>query len=131
MYRLHYSFITCIDTFFSLNDEELEVRQCAVKMLSFLVLHEMVRVKGQIADMALCCADKDPGVASMTKLFFKQLSQKGNALYNVMPDIISRLSDPALAVPEDHYRVIMKLVSNFFFSFFFLETYTKIYYIMY
>lgn len=94
--------------YFSLSDEELEVRQCAVKMLSFLVLHEMVRVKGQIADMALCCADKDPRVASMTKIFFKQLSQKGNALYNVMPDIISRLSDPELNVPEDHYRSIMK-----------------------
>lgn len=93
---------------FSLSDEELEVRQCAVKMLSFLVLHEMVRVKGQIADMALCCADKDPRVASMTRLFFKQLSQKGNALYNVMPDIISRLSDPELSVPEEQYRTIMK-----------------------
>ncbi|XP_022814014.1 condensin complex subunit 1 [Spodoptera litura] len=95
-----------------LTDEELEVRQCAVKMLSFLVLHEMVRVKGQIADMALCCADKDPRVASMTKIFFKQLSQKGNALYNVMPDIISRLSDPELNVPEEHYRSIMKYITS-------------------
>ncbi|XP_045498529.1 condensin complex subunit 1 [Colias croceus] len=95
-----------------LSDEELEVRQCAVKMLSFLVLHEMVRVKGQIADMALCCADKDPNVASMTKLFFKQLSQKGNALYNVMPDIISRLSDPELNVPEEQYRIIMKYITS-------------------
>ncbi|XP_061383844.1 condensin complex subunit 1 [Danaus plexippus] len=95
-----------------LSDEELEIRQCAVKMLSFLVLHEMVRVKGQIADMALCCADKDPKIASMTKLFFKQLSQKGNALYNVMPDIISRLSDPDLNVPEDQYRIIMKYITS-------------------
>ncbi|XP_075978130.1 CAP-D2 condensin subunit [Anticarsia gemmatalis] len=95
-----------------LSDEELEVRQCAVKMLSFLVLHEMVRVKGQIADMALCCADKDARVASMTRLFFKQLSQKGNALYNVMPDIISRLSDPELNVAEDQYRIIMKYITS-------------------
>ncbi|XP_039753451.1 condensin complex subunit 1 [Pararge aegeria] len=95
-----------------LSDEELEIRQCAVKMLSFLVLHEMVRVKGQIADMALCCADKDSRVATMTKLFFKQLSQKGNALYNVMPDIISRLSDPELNVPEEQYRVIMKYITS-------------------
>ncbi|KAM3965310.1 LOW QUALITY PROTEIN: CAP-D2 condensin subunit [Aphomia sociella] len=95
-----------------LSDEELEVRQCAVKMLSFLVLHEMVRVKGQIADMALCCADKDARVANMTRLFFKQLSQKGNALYNVMPDIISRLSDPELNVPEEQYRIIMKYITS-------------------
>lgn len=58
--------------------------------------------------MALCCADKDAKIANMTRLFFKQLSQKGNALYNVMPDIISRLSDPELNVPEEQYRVIMK-----------------------
>ncbi|XP_072949314.1 condensin complex subunit 1 isoform X2 [Epargyreus clarus] len=96
----------------TLSDEELEIRQCAVKMLSFLVLHEMVRVKGQIADMALCCADKDPRVAAMTRLFFKQLSHKGNALYNVMPDIISRLSDPELDVPEEKYRVIMKYITS-------------------
>ncbi|XP_052741193.1 condensin complex subunit 1 [Bicyclus anynana] len=95
-----------------LSDEELEIRQCAVKMLSFLVLHEMVRVKGQIADMALCCADRDPRVAAMTRVFFKQLSQKGNALYNVMPDIISRLSDPELNVPEEQYRVIMKYITS-------------------
>ncbi|KAL4715966.1 hypothetical protein ACJJTC_013266, partial [Scirpophaga incertulas] len=95
-----------------LTDEELEIRQCAVKMLSFLVLHEMVRVKGQIADMALCCADRDPRVSNMTRLFFKQLSQKGNALYNVMPDIISRLSDPELNVPETQYRVIMKYITS-------------------
>ncbi|KPJ08507.1 Condensin complex subunit 1 [Papilio machaon] len=95
-----------------LSDEELEVRQCAVKMLSFLVLHEMVRVKGQIADMALCCADKDSRVTAMTRLFFKQLSQKGNALYNVMPDIISRLSDPELNVPEEQYRYIMKYITS-------------------
>ncbi|KPI95576.1 Condensin complex subunit 1 [Papilio xuthus] len=95
-----------------LSDEELEVRQCAVKMLSFLVLHEMVRVKGQIADMALCCADKDARVTAMTRLFFKQLSQKGNALYNVMPDIISRLSDPELKVPEEQYRYIMKYITS-------------------
>ncbi|XP_050680062.1 condensin complex subunit 1 [Leptidea sinapis] len=95
-----------------LSDEELDVRQCAVKMLSFLVLHEMVRVKGQIADMALCCADSDARVANMTKVFFKQLSQKGNALYNVMPDIISRLSDPELNVPEEQYRVIMRYITS-------------------
>ncbi|XP_041979306.1 condensin complex subunit 1 [Aricia agestis] len=95
-----------------LSDESLEVRQCAVKMLSFLVLHEMVRVKGQIADMALCCADGDARVAAMTRQFFKQLAHKGNALYNVMPDIISRLSDPELAVPEERYRLIMKYITS-------------------
>lgn len=93
-----------------LSDEELEVRECAVKMISFLVLHEMVRVKGQIAEMALRCADGNARVAHMARQFFRQLANKGNALYNVVPDITSRLSDPELRVPEDQYRLVMRYV---------------------
>lgn len=95
-----------------LHDRCVIVRQCTVKMLSFLILHEMVRVKGQIADMALCCVDVDSTVSSMTRTFFKQLSCKGNSLYNVMPDIISRLSDPTLKVEEEDFRTIMKYITS-------------------
>ena len=33
---------------------------------------------------------------------------QGNAIYNIMPDIISRLSDPDLGVEEESFRIIMK-----------------------
>ena len=33
---------------------------------------------------------------------------QGNAIYNIMPDIISRLSDPDVGVDEEHFRNIMK-----------------------
>lgn len=35
-------------------------------------------------------------------------SAQGNALYNILPDAISRLSDPDLKVEEDHFHTIMK-----------------------
>lgn len=69
----------------------------------------MVRVRGQVANLARCCVDDDLNTKTMAKLFFKQLSQKGNALYNIIPDIISRLSDPGAKLDEDHFRIIMKL----------------------
>ena len=36
------------------------------------------------------------------------LSLQGNAIYNIMPDMISRLSDPEVGVEEDNFRIIMK-----------------------
>ena len=33
---------------------------------------------------------------------------QGNAIYNIMPDVVSRLSDSEIGVPEDNFRVIMK-----------------------
>ncbi|KAG8231655.1 hypothetical protein J437_LFUL018115 [Ladona fulva] len=43
-------------------------------------------------------------------MFFKELAQKGNALYNVMTDIISRLSNPALGVPESSFQTILSFL---------------------
>ena len=31
-------------------------------------------------------------------------------MYNIMPDVISRLSDPDVGVPEDNFQTIMKYV---------------------
>ena len=35
-------------------------------------------------------------------------SLQGNAIYNIMPDMVSRLSDPDIGVEEDNFRTIMK-----------------------
>ena len=73
-------------------------------------MREMVRVRGQISELALCIIDKDPQIQQDTKQFFKALSQKGNALYNVMPDILSRLTDPDLDINESDFQEILKYV---------------------
>jgi condensin complex subunit 1 len=46
--------------------------------------------------------------SEMASIFFTELSQKGNTLYNVMPDIISRLSTPDLNLDEEKFKTIMK-----------------------
>ncbi|XP_062136373.1 condensin complex subunit 1 [Drosophila sulfurigaster albostrigata] len=93
-----------------LHEENSELRLTAVKMLSHLILHEMIRVKGQIADLALCIVDESDEIKNITQQFFKEIANKSNILYNVLPDIISKLGDINLHLEEDKYRTIMRYI---------------------
>ncbi|OAD62279.1 Condensin complex subunit 1, partial [Eufriesea mexicana] len=95
-----------------LKDEDINVRSTCIRVLSSLILREMVRVRGQISELALCIVDKDTQIRQDAKQFFKALSQKGNALYNVMPDILSRLTDPDLDISESDFQKILKYILN-------------------
>lgn len=70
----------------------------------------MIKVKGQISDMALLIVDGVTKISNMAKLFFTELARKGNALYNVMPDIISGLSNPEAGIEEASFREVMKYI---------------------
>ncbi|XP_014212154.1 condensin complex subunit 1, partial [Copidosoma floridanum] len=93
-----------------LKDESLIVRSTCVNMLSNLILGEMIRVKGQVAQLALCMIDENETIRSDAKQLFRDLSQKGNALYNVMPDILSCLSDSELQLAEKDFQEIIKYI---------------------
>ncbi|VDL90104.1 unnamed protein product [Schistocephalus solidus] len=90
-----------------LRDSSSKVRINALNTLSHLILNDMVKVKGQISEMTVCLIDGTERLKQLSRLFFRELSQKGNALYNVMPDIISRLSDPEVGVEECKFRQIV------------------------
>uniref|UniRef100_A0A1B0AGG3 Condensin complex subunit 1 n=1 Tax=Glossina pallidipes TaxID=7398 RepID=A0A1B0AGG3_GLOPL len=94
----------------TLHDENTELRLTAVKMLSHLILHEMIRVKGQIADLAICIVDDNDEIKNITQQFFKEIANKSNILYNVLPDIISKLSDSSSNLEEEKYRIIMRYI---------------------
>ncbi|XP_066912331.1 condensin complex subunit 1-like [Clytia hemisphaerica] len=96
-----------------LRDESVEVRKTAVTILTHLILNDMLKVKGQISEMAICLEDKEDKIASSAKSLFAELARKGNALYNIAPDIISRLSDPDTGVDESVFRTIMKYILQF------------------
>ena len=93
-----------------LRDSSPIVRSNTVTVLTHLILNDMIKVKGQISDMALCIMDDQEKISNMAKLFFTELSRKGNALYNVMPDIVSRLSDPAANIDEEKFKEIMRYI---------------------
>jgi len=77
-----------------LRDPSARARRHALMALSHLILNDMIRVKGQVAEVAACLCDSDDDVAAMARLFFTELSKRGqrSPVYNLMPDILSCLS---------------------------------------
>ena len=95
----------------SLHDPDASVRQHAITVLSHLVLNDMMKVKGHISEMARCLEDIDPRVASVAKLFFHELSHKhGNPIYNLLTDLLSRLSADETISPDAFKRIMTRLV---------------------
>lgn len=67
-----------------LRDESSYVRKNTLMVLTHLILNDMVKVKGQISEMATCLEDKDSRISDLAKLFFLELSKKViTSLYNM------------------------------------------------
>ena len=90
-----------------LNDKDVEVRRNSLKVLSRLILSDMVKVKGQIYELAKIIVDDDDSLAMLAKLFFQELKKKENAIYNVLPDIISNLSGGEQEMDERKFQDVM------------------------
>uniref|UniRef100_A0A8B9VJM3 Condensin complex subunit 1 n=1 Tax=Anas zonorhyncha TaxID=75864 RepID=A0A8B9VJM3_9AVES len=95
-----------------LRDPCKSVRQTAGVVMTHLILKDMVKVKGQVSEMATLLIDPEETIAGVAQNFFSELSNKGNAIYNLLPDMISRLSDPECGVDEESFRTIMKYVKS-------------------
>lgn len=99
-----------------LGDENSSVKKNAVMVLTHLILNGMVKVKGQISEMAKCLEDEDQRIADLAKLFFTELATKDNAIYNNLPDIISNLTNCEPKVEEESFRRIMRFIFSFEFA---------------
>lgn len=82
-------------------------------VLTHLILNGMIKVKGQLGEMAKCLEDEDPRISDLAKLFFTQLSTKDNALYNNLQDVISHLSIGVHAVDEEMFERTMRFIFTF------------------
>lgn len=69
-----------------LSDSDLVVKKNTLMVLTHLILNGMIKVKGQLGEMAKCLEDPEPRISDLAKLFFKELSTKDNAIYNNLPD---------------------------------------------
>jgi condensin complex subunit 1 len=85
------SFSTLIDEnsdqlYKGLSDDDLIVKKNTLMVLTRLILNGMIKVKGQLGELAKCLEDPDRRIADLAKMFFSQLSTKDNAIYNNLPD---------------------------------------------
>ncbi|XP_051865844.1 condensin complex subunit 1, partial [Pristis pectinata] len=96
-----------------LRDPSPAVRRTALIVMTHLILKDMVKVKGQISEMATLLVDPEEEIVLLTHSFFNELSSKGNAVYNLLPDIISRLSDPECGIAEEPFRTVMRQMFSY------------------
>ncbi|OVA04093.1 Condensin complex [Macleaya cordata] len=95
-----------------LRDPSISVRKNAVLVLSHLILNDMMKVKGYINEMAVRLEDEDERISSLAKLFFHELSKKGsNPIYNLLPDILGRLSNQNLK-KEVFHNIMQFLIGS-------------------
>ncbi|KIM60515.1 hypothetical protein SCLCIDRAFT_1216792 [Scleroderma citrinum Foug A] len=96
-----------------LSDENLVVKKNTLMVLTHLILNGMIKVKGQLGEMAKCLEDEEPRISDLAKLFFTELSTKDNAIYNNLPDVISHLSAGEHAVSEEIFQSTMRYIFSF------------------
>ena len=96
-----------------LQDDNVMVRKNAVMVLTHLILNDMIKIKGQISEMAKRLEDPDERVACLTKLFFQELARKGNAIYNMLPDVISQLATADSGLQPGQFQKITGYLFGF------------------
>ena len=60
--------------------------------------------------MAIRLEDNNERVSSLAHLFFQELSRKGNAIYNMLPDVISQLACGDTKVDPAQFKKITSYV---------------------
>lgn len=96
-----------------LQDRDLTVKKNTLMVLTHLILNGMIKVKGQLGEMAKCLEDEDKRISDLAHLFFTELSTKDKAIYNNLPDIISHLSSGATAVSEETFGKSIRFIFTF------------------
>jgi condensin complex subunit 1 len=95
-----------------LRDKSTRVRRHTLMVLTHLILNDMVKVKGNVCEIALCLQDQEPRIRDMARLLFHELSKRTNSpIYNLLPDIVSQLSQ--LSLKQEVFREIMLFLLSF------------------
>ncbi len=95
-----------------LRDSSTKVRRHTLMVLTHLILNDMVKVKGQVCEIALCLRDEDQRIRDTARLLFHELSKRSNnPVYNLLPDIISQLSQ--IKLQQEDFRSIMSFLLGY------------------
>jgi condensin complex subunit 1 len=108
-----------IDYLFNrLRDIDLTVRRNTLMVLTHLSLCGMIKVKGQIGEIAKCLIDPDTRIRNLARIFFSEMADRdsgtvgGSGIYNHIPDILSHLTGDE-SVSEESFKTIMKFIFEF------------------
>jgi condensin complex subunit 1 len=102
------------ELFAALADLDTTVRRTALMVISHLVLNDQIKAKSHIARVAFCLEDTDGRTRELAKIFFHEVAQRQkNGVYNMLPDIISRLSSASSPLEPESVRAILNYMLSF------------------
>lgn len=96
-----------------LRDDDDSVRRTTLMVLTHLILNDMVKVRGQIGEVACCLEDPVPAIRDLARTFFTELAKRHSSpVYNLMPDILSTVATHPQVSPSS-FRAIMRFLLAF------------------
>ena len=96
-----------------LRDHSDRVKRHGMMVLTHLILNDMIKVKGNVCEVAMLIVSDDKTLADMSRLLFNELSKRSNnPVYNLIPDVVSQLS-----VDEQVKRTEFKTIMTFLLQF--------------
>jgi len=97
-----------------LRDPDTAVRKTSLMVLTHLILNDMIKVRGEVSEIAACLEDdENERIRDLACLFFHELSRKGNnPVYNLLPDTIHRLSKD-VSISGKKFHAIAKFLTHF------------------
>lgn len=100
-----------------LRDTDQRVRKNTLLVLSHLVLNDMIKVKANIFEIVRCIVDTNDEISQLSKAFFTKLAEKAsgnnNPIYNLLPTILSNLSQKSANITPTAFQNIMEFLLSF------------------
>lgn len=99
----------------ALRDGHVSVRKNALMVLTHLALNDMIKVRGEVSEIAMRIEDDDKAMRDLARFFFCEIAKRGtNPIYHLLPDIFGSLSRESSAVLGPHkFRSLAKFLIEF------------------
>ncbi|GFR52248.1 hypothetical protein Agub_g14782, partial [Astrephomene gubernaculifera] len=102
--------------FVCLNDENEEVSTTCLRILAHLILSDMTKPKGHMAQVARCLVARSEAVRELAVRLFNSLSSKqakggANKVYQYLPEIISAVTRGEPMAEQDFKAMMQRLLS--------------------
>ncbi len=104
-----------VNKFFNcLHSKSAQVARYSMTVISHLVLNDMLKLKGEVVDICLLLESEDSKLKDLINLFFYELNQKGNnAIYNVIPKALAKLSHEYKHLEYGRFQNIVKILLKY------------------
>jgi len=102
------------DIFDKLKDSSAKVRRTTLMVLAHLILNDMLKVRGELAEICLMQDDTDEYIQSFVELFMFELNSKGpQIIYNAIPKSLAYISQHYPNLEFARFEKVIRLLIKY------------------